>query len=94
MYETAGDSQAQDVLAKARADGQGGPSRTEANGMPAANHMRHRSGQAAESSFRQPDEKATPEQRELVRLSGSTMTSGLSPCFWFGKQTLLLPVSD
>lgn len=75
MYETGGDLQAQDVLAKARADGQGGPSRTEANGVPAANHMRHRSGQAAESSFRQPDEKATPEQRELVKLSGSTMST-------------------
>jgi len=41
-----------------------------AHGAPPASSVRQRSGQAAETSARQPDEKATPEQRELARRPG------------------------
>ena len=59
--------QAKDLLDQARAGGAAPQARagTE-NGAPAANGVRQRSGQAAESSSRPSEEKATPEQRELV----------------------------
>ena len=59
--------QAKDLLDQARAGGDAPqPREGTENGVPAANGVRQRSGQAAESSTRQSDEKATPEQRELV----------------------------
>ncbi|KAK9832482.1 hypothetical protein WJX81_000719 [Elliptochloris bilobata] len=60
-------AEAKELLVTARSGGPAPQVREgEANGLPAANGVRQRSGQAAESSSRQTEEKATPKQRELV----------------------------
>jgi hypothetical protein len=64
-------AQAREALAEARGGGRGAPRENgAAHGAPPASSVRQRSGQAAETSARQPDEKATPEQRELARRPG------------------------
>lgn len=73
--------QAKDLLDQARARG-GAPQAREGteNGAPAANGVRQRSGQAAESSSRQSEERATPEQRELVLAPPDSLVTLLADC--------------
>ena len=73
--------QAKDLLDQARAGG-GAPQAREGteSGAPAANGVRQRSGQAAESSSRPSEEKATPEQRELVLAPPNSLITMLAEC--------------